>query len=89
MESRQSSAIHSLDEVSQNDTHTEGARCAHEEVHESEGGESIEACPEGLCDGSGEVVVDVEDGDSHQIMRGVGTQKCLCQTKKQIDRSEE
>ena len=37
------------------------------------------ACPEGMCDGSGEISTDESDGEGH-IMRGVGTQKCLCKT---------
>lgn len=36
------------------------------------------ACPEGMCDGSGEVATDEFDSDSGQYMRGVGTGPCLC-----------
>lgn len=32
------------------------------------------------CDGTGEVATDEDDGEGH-IMRGVGTQKCVCQTE--------
>lgn len=35
------------------------------------------------CEGTGEVAVDVDDGEGH-TMRGVGSQKCLCR----IDDSE-
>jgi hypothetical protein len=31
-----------------------------------------------LCDGTGEVATDEDDGEGH-IMRGVGTETCLCQ----------
>lgn len=40
----------------------------------------FEACPEGMCDGSGEIPADEDDGEGH-TMRGVGTQKCLCKAK--------
>lgn len=30
------------------------------------------------CEGTGEVVVDEDDGEGH-TMRGVGTRKCICQ----------
>lgn len=40
----------------------------------------FEACPEGICDGSGEVACDEEDGEGH-TMRGVGTEKCDCRKK--------
>lgn len=32
------------------------------------------------CDGTGEVPADEDDGQGH-TMRGVGTQKCICQIK--------
>lgn len=48
-----------------------------------EGGAKItaeERCSE--CLGTGEVSCDESDGEGH-IMRGVGTQKCLCQIKEE------
>lgn len=41
-----------------------------------------DVCPEEICDGSGEIATDVLDTDSMQYMRGVGTEKCLCQIEK-------
>lgn len=37
-----------------------------------------------MCEGTGEVSVDEDDGEGH-TMRGVGTQKCLCQIKDRQD----
>lgn len=39
-----------------------------------------DACPEDLCDGSGELSTDEVDSDGN-IERGVGTQKCPCSIK--------
>lgn len=35
----------------------------------------IYRCPE--CDGTGEVAIDIDDGEGH-TERGVGTKKCIC-----------
>ncbi len=35
----------------------------------------------GYCEGTGEVSCDEDDGEGH-MMRGVGTQKCICQIEK-------
>ena len=78
MESRHNSTIHALGEVSENDPHAEGVRGTDQEVHEGEGSDGRGACPQGLCDGSGELATDELDPDSMQYMRGVGSQKCLC-----------
>lgn len=40
------------------------------------------------CGGTGEVSCDESDGEGH-IMHGVGTQKCLCQTKEADDHDTE
>lgn len=40
----------------------------------------IERCE--YCHGDGEVATDVFDPDSGQSMRGVGSEKCVCQTEK-------
>ncbi len=42
--------------------------------------EEDEDCPFGLCDGSGEIPCDEDDGEGH-IMNGVGIQKCPCKIK--------
>jgi len=42
-----------------------------------------------LCNGEGEVATDELDHDSHQVMRGVGTEKCLCQVPDEYDESDE
>jgi len=34
-------------------------------------------CPYGICDGSGVVSTDEDDGEGH-TMRGVGERPCLC-----------
>ena len=41
---------------------------------------SIEEGECATCGGTGEVATDEDDGEGH-IMRGVGTQKCECQTE--------
>lgn len=38
-----------------------------------------------ICDGSGYVQVDVDDGEGH-TMKGVGVEKCICQ---EVDEFEE
>lgn len=45
--------------------------------------EDLEACPLGLCDGSGIVSTDEDDGEGHTA-RGVGSAPCP-HTKKPID----
>ena len=40
--------------------------------------EATEECE--YCGGTGEVATDEDDGEGH-TMRGVGSQKCICQSK--------
>lgn len=47
-----------------------------------------EVCPFGLCDGSGELPCDEDDGEGH-VMRGVGTQMCVCKIKEKEYEPEE
>ncbi len=55
------------------------ARCGSEDEQEQTVGPSehdqAEVCD--FCGGSGEIATDESDGEGH-IMRGVGTQKCIC-----------
>lgn len=48
------------------------------EDYDDDLGDEEDACPLGLCDGSGEISVDEDDGEGHTA-RGVGTRKCECQ----------
>ena len=89
MENKHHSATNSLDQIPQTDHDRKGVQRSHEEIHGSEEEESREQCPEGMCDGSGELACAEFDPDSGQYMRGVGTTKCLCRTKIQTDQSEE
>lgn len=82
MENQRNAATHSLDQVSQSDHDGKGVSNDDEEIHQSETECAQDKCPEGMCDGSGEIATDEFDPDSGQYMRGVGTQKCLCKTKK-------
>lgn len=82
MENQRNTSTHSIDQVSQTDHDGERVPGAHQEVHQSKAKRPREKCPEGMCDGSGEIATDEFDPDSGQYMRGVGTQKCLCQTKR-------
>lgn len=68
----------SLDKISQENHDSDGVQQNDQSIHEGET-EVAQECPEGICDGSGEVTTDELDPDSGQYMRGVGTQKCLCQ----------
>ena len=84
MESRSDPEVHALHEVPQDDPHSGRTQSTTRPVHGGEEETSLEECPEGLCDGSGEVSTDVFDPDSGQYMRGVGTEKCLCQVEKDL-----
>lgn len=41
--------------------------------------ECNQVCPYRICDGSGEINTDVDDGEGH-TMRGVGSSRCPCST---------
>lgn len=49
--------------------------------------EDEEVCE--FCEGTGEVSTDEVDPDSHQVMRGVGTEKCICRMKDPDDYQED
>jgi hypothetical protein len=45
-------------------------------------------CPLGLCDGTGVVAVDEEDGEGH-TMRGVGSRPCPCRNREDEDMDDD
>lgn len=65
----------------ENNARSEAQSFLEEELADLDATFNIKTVDEGeciYCGGEGEVATDEDDGEGH-IMRGVGTQKCVCQ----------
>ena len=81
MASESRTKAHALHQVRQTDTDSSRVQKIHRQISlsQKQSARESDVCSEGICDGSGEIATDELDTDSMQYMRGVGTEKCLCQ----------